>query len=325
MRRLGALERAARVRAIGVVHESKHRASVRVYAEAPHREARPARGRRGRPGVLRRDQNRPVSHVRAARGPRVTTDPSSARGGRSPSSALLRLDGANRARAEDALELILRLHAVPVDGHQRVASGRSVCAARTARGRIVRQVKRRRRHLLPQLAERGGDLVHRVFGRRDARLLLLLALLRLHGLRFRFGFGLFILFLLVLVLLAAQEQRERVRRPRGRIVLGLGGRRVLARESLLRRPGQRVALRAFHRAGRHGTVAPPPDTRFPGFARWYDLPRSRLGLLSGARGPGAARCVRRACSMKEDLREKKKKGRVDRGLIGKSTRSDFRR
>ena len=217
-----------------------------------------------------------MPRVRSSHRPRVAA-PTSTRGGRSPASALLRLDGANRARAEDALELILRLHAVPVDSHQRVPSGRGVRAVRAARGEIVRRAKRRRRHLLPQLAERGGDLVHRVFGLRDARLfLLLLALLRLHGLRFRFGFRLFLrhFLLLLLLVVAAQEQRERVRRPRGRVVLGLGGRRDLARESLLRRPGQRVALRAFHRAGRHGTVVQPPETPFPRVTRWYDLARS---------------------------------------------------
>ena len=301
-----------------VVDESTHGNAVAVRAQALHREARPARRRRGRPGVLRRDEHRFVSRVRKpARRPRVTA-PSPSRG-RPRSSALLRLDGANRARAEDALELILRLHPVPVDGHQRVSfRGQSVRAVRAAaRGKIVQIVRRnrRRRHLLPQLAERGGDLIHRVLGSRDARLLLLLlALLRLHRLRFRLGFGLsfFFFFLLLLVVVAAQEQRERVRWPRGRVVLGLGGRRVLARESLLRRPGQRVALRAFHRAGRHGTVVSPPETAFPRVTRWYDLPRSRLGLLCAARG--GEMCAARQFDERRSAGKRKKKKK--RRLIG---------
>mmetsp|Transcript_14272 Transcript_14272/g.61148 ORF Transcript_14272/g.61148 Transcript_14272/m.61148 type:complete len:254 (+) Transcript_14272:1652-2413(+) len=182
VRRLGALEEIARVLFVCVVDESKHGHPVAVRAQARHREARPARRRRGRPGVLRRDEHRLVSRVRKpARRPRVTA-PSPSRS--SPrASALLRLDGANRARAEDALELILRLHAGPVNRHQRVSfRGQSVCAVRAAKtslGKIVKIVRRnrRRRHLLAQLAERRGDLIHRVVREmRHARLLLLLLL-----------------------------------------------------------------------------------------------------------------------------------------------------
>ena len=66
---------------------------------------------------------------------------------------ILARDRVDRLRAEDALQLILRLEPSNVDGHQRVFDEVSGGGG---------GVSRRRRHLLPELSEHGGDFVDAV-------------------------------------------------------------------------------------------------------------------------------------------------------------------